>query len=271
MRWGIYAIGNFEGAEAFRLGLLEIGCEGYERCAWDYNDNCLEPFDAIALFGLHGKGQRIRKEYRAAGIPVVMIDYGYLKRTNHAHDWRTGHWQVGIDKLNSLPDFDCPSDRFDALGLEIIERGGDPGGYPLLCVQTPNDQSHGKSEDELGEWCRAQAERWPGLLIRPHPLRAELDYGLPRCPATTLQDALAGARVVITGNSNTGHDALLAGVPAIATFPGAAWDELSGEDIPSVERRRAYFHRAAYGQWTWSEFRTGEPQRFVIDRLLPRR
>lgn len=271
MRWGIYAIGSFEGAEAWRRGLLEIGHTGVERCAWDYGDDCLEPFDAVALFGLQGRGRRIRAEYESAGVPVIMLDYGYLRRTNHAHDWRTGYWQAGLSTLNSLPPFVCPPDRFEALGLSVIERGGNPDGYTLLCAQIPGDASHGLDEAQLRAWCHDQAARWPNLCLRPHPLQPELTYGLPVCPAPTLTDALAGARLMVTGNSNSGHEALLAGVPVLATLPGAAWTELSGEHLPTVERRRDYFHRCAYGQWTWNEFRAGLPQRFLVDKLFPTR
>lgn len=270
MRWGVYAIGSFEGAEAWCQGLLEIGHTGVERSAWDYGDGCLESFDAVAIFGLQGRGPRIKAEYKAAGVPVVMLDYGYLRRTNHAHDWRTGHWQVGLSTLNNLPPFDCPSDRFDALGLSVADAGGDPNGYTLLCVQLPGDASHGLDVVQLHAWCQNQAARWPNLCIRPHPLQPDLTYDLPVCSSQTLSEALAGARLVVTGNSNTGHDALLAGVPVVATFPGAAWAQLSGEQIPSVACRRAYFNRCAYGQWTWDEFRRGLPQRFLIDKLLPR-
>lgn len=271
MHWGIYAYDGFEGAAAFRGGLLELGHTATIRSLWDYNEDCFEDdFDAVATFGLQGKGRRILAEYMEAGIPVAVIDYGYLRRTNYAHDWRTGHWQVSLGGLNILPPFECPSDRFDALGLQITERGGDPKGYALLCVQTPGDASHGMDQDALQHWCEAQAAIWPDLVIRPHPLQADLSFGLPVCSAKTLAEALAGARLVVTGNSNSGHDALMAGVPVVATVPGAAWSALSGQHLPSIEVRLNHFHRCAYGQWTWSEFRAGLAQRFLIDQLIAR-
>src|SRR3546814_17970196 len=74
------------------------------------------------------------------GVPVVVVDYGYLKRTNHAHDWKTGHWQVSIGGLTKLPR-NVDSSRFDAPGLKVSEKGGDPMGYPLLCVPTTDRKS----------------------------------------------------------------------------------------------------------------------------------
>jgi len=268
MRWGIFARNGFEGAEAFRQGILEIGHQAKPvQSASDYTSSaCFEPFDLIVLFGLHWHGVDILRDYTTHHIPVVVVDYGYLKRTNHAHDWRVGHWQTSINGLNRLSPLEDPT-RFNALSIEVAERGGDPDGYILLCVQTVGDASHGRSEKELQQWCDEQANQWPGLLIRPHPLQAELTYGLPVCPAKTLNEALAGARLVVTGNSNTGNDCLRAGVPVIATFPGAAWADLSGPTLPSLERRLRHFRRCANSQWTWAEFRTGVPQRSLLNQL----
>lgn len=268
MKWGIYARNGFEGAEAFRLGALEAGGGAELRSVSDYTSGQVESFDAVAVFGLQGKGPDVLRDYRAVGVPVFVIDYGYLKRCNHAYEWRTGHWQVSLNGLNQLPDWECDSSRFDALGIEIADCGGDQNGYVLLCVQTTGDASHGMSEKELQAWANEQRQRWPGLLIRPHPLQEHLTYGLPVCPAKTLADALTGARLMVTGNSNSGHEALIAGVPVLSTVTGAAWHSLSATELPSFERRLKHFHRCAWGQWTWAEFRTGEMHRCLIANSL---
>lgn len=266
MHWAIYAFDGFEGAAAFRSGLLDLGHRATIRSLWDYNDSCVEStFDVVVTFGLQGKGGRILREYRSAGTPVVVIDFGYIKRTNHAHDHKTGHWQVSVGGLNQIPKFSCPPDRFESLQVPISDRGGDPNGYTLLCVQTPGDASHGMDKETLGRWCREQASRWPNLVIRPHPLAADQHYGLPVCKADSLAGALSGARLVVTANSNAGHDALIAGVPIVSTMPGAAWESLSGKSLPHINARRDHFVRCAYGQWTWNEFRKGLPQKFLID------
>lgn len=263
MDWGVYAYPGFEGAQAWIAGLAFLGHRGRERSQFDHTAGQTEPFDAVAVFGLQGRGRQVVEEYQRQGVPVFVIDYGYLRRTNHAHDWRTGHWQVSREALNRPPAQACPPDRFDALGLEIQPTGGDPKGYTLLCVQTPGDASHGKGEQALQAWCQDVARRYPDVRIRPHPLATDLTYGLP-VVGGSLAEALSGARLVVTGNSNAGHDALLAGVPVIAEFPGAAWGCFSGS-LPSVQQRRAYFNRLAYGQWTWDEFRRGLPQRFILE------
>lgn len=260
--WGVYAFDGFGGMEAWISGLQSIGHIGRRRSLWDYSGS--EDFDAVVVFGLRGKGQKILADYRAKGVPVVVVDYGYIKRTNHAHDWSTGHWQVSLNGLNRIPVFECPSDRFDALGVEIVERGGDPNGYTLICTQTVGDASHGMSERGIEEWVKEQLAIWKKPLLRPHPLEAELTYGAPLCQAKTLKEALSGAGRVVVANSNTGHEALLAGIPVTATMP-AAYSELTGS-LPSLEKRRQYFRRAAYGQWTWREMCQGLPQKFLLER-----
>ncbi len=247
MRWGVYARESVPGAIDLRDGFNEIGHRAVFRSLSDWGRGCVEKLDAVVVFGLQGKGPQILAEYQAAGVPVVVCDYGYLRRTNNVHDWKTGHWQLSVGGLNRPPSFECPADRFESLGLKVQARGGDPKGYVLLCVQTVGDASHGMGRDELQAWCLAQQAKYPGLVIRPHPQEEHLDYGIPRCPAASLDEALAGARLVVTANSNTGHEALMAGVPVVGTHP-AAWDEMAGEKIPSVSKRLAYFHRLAYGQ-----------------------
>ena len=267
MRWGIYARNGFEGADAFRIGAEKSGVARILSVS-DYMDGQTELFDAVAVFGLQGKGPNVLRDYQAQGIPVFVIDYGYIKRTNHAHDWRTGYWQVSLGGLNKLPQWDCDSSRFDALGIDIAEQGGNPAGYVLLCVQTTGDASHGMDEKGLQQWADEQAQKWPNLVIRPHPLQEHLTYNLPVCDSKTLEEALKGARLVVTGNSNSGHDALIQGVPVVATVPGAAWDYLSGEVLPSYENRLKHFHRCAWGQWTWAEFKTGQMHKCLIENTL---
>src|SRR5690606_30504297 len=203
----------------------------------------------------------------ALGVPVLTLDWGYLKRVNSREEHGSGHWQVGVGGLNRLPEFACPSDRFEALGITVAECGGNPDGYVLVCGQVPGDAAHGLGYEGYTSWLRDVLSRYPDAVYRPHPAGAPL-FSYPRTDTGPLADALAGARLVVTYNSNVGHDALLAGVPVIAEGR-AAYAELCGEELPSLADRLAYFHRAAYGQWTAAEMETGEPQRFWLERLLP--
>lgn len=253
MKWGIYARNGFEGAQAFADGALKLG-QQVEICSVsDYGAGQVENFDAVAVFGLQWKGSWVLKDYMQHNVPVYVIDYGYIKRTNHAHDWRKGHWQISLNGLNNIVDDDS-QERFESLGIEIKEQGGNPDGYSLICTQTTGDASHNHDEAGIKKWVDEQWQRHEKPILRPHPLQEHLTYNKQTLQGS-LKEALSQSRQIVTMNSNTGHEALLEGVPVIATMK-AAYHEMTGK-LPSVEQRRKYFQRVANSQWTWQEMRDG--------------
>lgn len=263
---------------AFRAGALARGWQVRRRSANDFKRGDTEPFDVAFVYSLRSRGaDEVLVAYAKANVPVVVTDYGYIKRAcQEAFGGGGDYWQVGLGGLNSLPDFVCPPDRFDALGIDVKERGGDPDGYVLVAGQHEGDPSHGRTDAEgLRRWATTQCEFWKGqgapVAFRPHPFSPTLvpeTEGLVNAPVD-LGAALAGARLVVAQTSNLGHDALLAGVPVCATSEDAPYAELSSVDLPSVEERRAYFNRVAYGQWTLAELTAGEWHKFFEDALLP--
>lgn len=220
-----------------------------------------ERCDLQIVHGIRRPGMLDRKD-----IPVIVYEWGYLRRVNNPDELDTGHWQLGLGGLNRVPSFPCHPDRFDKLGLEVRERGGDPNGYVLLIGQVPCDSAH--AHIDLKSWLMSKAKMYGNAVYRPHPRGALALPDVPLCEAGSLEEALAGARLVVTYNSNTGHDALLAGVPVICA-PCAAYAELSGEALPSKAAREAYFHRVAYGQWTADEVRSGAFLPFLMNHLIP--
>jgi hypothetical protein len=198
-------------------------------------------------------------------VPTIILDWGYLNRVNDRSEAATGHWQMSLDGLNRIPPFACPSDRFDGLGLTVAECGGDPSGYVLLIGQMPGDAAHAGTDHR--QWLMDQLKRYDDIVYRPHP-RGGIDLPGVRTHTGALSDALRGARLIVTYNSNTGHDALLAGIPVVCD-PCAAYAPLSGETLPSKADREAYFHRVAYGQWTADEVRSGSCLSFLMNHLLP--
>jgi len=264
MRVGIYAGGSHPVVTALREGFAAMGCKVAARAS-EYYRGEVENFDLVVSYGMRA-GRRVRDAYRAEGVPVVVVDWGYMARVNVKGEYEGGHFQVGLDRLNAMPDFACPSDRFDALDVAIAAKGGDPNGYVLICGQVPGDAAHGMRSDQYVAWLRETVSKYPGAVYRKHP-RGGVDLPGVESRTGSLESALAGARLVVTWNSNVGHDALLAGVPVIAHGP-AAYADLSGETLPSLEDRLDYFHRVAYGQWTLDEMRSGACQRFILDHLL---
>lgn len=268
-------------ARALKEGARAAGFQARMRSAHDFRVGDTEDFDLILLTTMRAKGKLILDEYARRVViarpgrpadwkmPMFVIDYGYLRRVNGVDDFLTGHWQVSRGWLNNIPEFYCPPNRWEALGLEVREKGGDPKGYVLVCGQHVGDPSHGFGEAGLRDWANDMVRRYQDegrqVVFRPHPdsphvlpdatLGCRIDSG----GRGTIGDALEEAALLVTICSNAGHDALLAGVPAIASMPDlAAWAELSGEVLPSVAQRQRYFQRVAYAQWTIDELRSGE-------------
>lgn len=263
MRIGIYFRTAHPVAAALEAGFA--GHEVHHREPTLYRGE-VEDFEMVIVNGWRN-GKRVAEGYGAVDIPVLVADFGYLKRVNTPEEYTQGHWQVGLGGLNKIPLFACPPDRFDALGLDIVEKGGDPNGHVLVCGQVGGDAAHGLSAHDLRQWLRERLEQYPDAVFRPHPRGgiAVPGYASDHRP---LAESLADARLVVTYNSNVGHDALLAGVPVVCG-PGAAYEDLAGESLPSIEVRREYFHRVAYGQWTAEEMASGEAQAFWMERLIP--
>lgn len=261
MRVGIYSGLRNVGARALGEGFSDARVSHRNIV---YYRGEVEDFDLVVTLAFR-EGRRVFERYRDV-CPVVVADWGYLARVSHTGESASGHWQISLGGLNNIPPFACPPDRFDALGLTIAKQGGDPKGYVLICGQVPGDAAHGLDADSYLNWLREIVSQYPDAVYRPHP-RGGIDLPGVESHTGSLEEALAGARLVVTWNSNVGHDALLAGVPVVAHGP-AAYSELTGETLPSVDARREYFHRVAYGQWTLAEMRSGLCQRFVLDHLL---
>lgn len=251
-KFGIYSrVGAHPVARAFAEGLQAIGHAARHCSHSDHRDGETGAFDVVVVFGLLGRGRRILSDYERRGTPVVVVDFGYLRRVSGEANELTGHWQVSLGALNRLPPFPCPPDRFDALGLPLAP-AQERLGPAVLCLQVPGDAAHPFDTEE-------KLERFASLTehdeVRRHPLA-----GQP--PAEPLEAMLARAGKVVTWNSNVGHDALLAGIPVEALGP-APYKDVAMDERPS------YFARLAYGQWTAEEMRQGLPQRFLLEHWMP--
>lgn len=265
MRVGLYAPEDNLEAGAFRSGLLACGHRPIWRSHSDYKIGQQEAFDVVLVTGLRARGQWIRDDYDALGIPCIVIDYGYLQRVSGKASWHTGHWQVGVGGLNRAPSFECPADRFDRLDIAIKPKGR--GKRPLVVRQHVGDPSHGTTASEMQAWaqwlCDALDARW-----RPHPDSPDVQVRAERAGGP-LGDVLAETSELHTLCSTAGLEALLSGVPAIAYMPErASWGGLSGRKLPTLKQRRDLCHRLAYGQWTLDEMRSGEAPDFLMNNLF---
>ena len=108
------------------------------------------------------------------------------------------------------------------------------------------------------------------MRFRPHPVAVQRGqhHNVPRAVTSeqSLADDLAGAAVVVTFNSNTGVDAVLAGKPTVTMDAGAmAWpvtDHVLGQH--GEYDRESWAYRMAWKQWRDEEISSGD----AIARLL---
>lgn len=197
-------------------------------------------------------GWRLGGALRARGHSVLVMELGYL---GDRLAWTSLAWN-GLNNRGAVPaPVDDGGARFARHFGHMLKPENPDGGYALIIGQVPGDASlRGR---DLRPWYAEQAARHGQhmpVYFRPHPEAIKLGHGfdVPGAPIMDgpLADALAGARVVVTYNSNTGVDAVLAGKRATAADKGSMiWDYTDRETLLS---------RLAWRQWTRQEIESGE-------------
>lgn len=214
-------------------------------------------------------GWRIGRALQQLGLHVLIAERGYLGDRFH---WTSLAWDGlngrGSFCLDEIPPLD-PARR--AIMVDTLKPWRGRGGDKIVIMgQVPGDESlQGR---DLGPWYLAQAKaasdrfRMP-VMLRPHPIavqrRLHVRSGVPEI-AASLDETLREAAAVITFNSNSGVDALMAGVPTGATDPGSmAWGiaapSIDSLRIPAPEPdgRAIWAAKVAWCQWTPQELAAG--------------
>lgn len=258
-------------------GLRAAGYAPTWRNGHHYREGQVEPFDLVFLFGLRGQRRLIRNDYAARGVRAFVLDLGYLARANTSHEWREGYFQLGLDRLNWIPPFDCPPDRFKALRCPL-KKWGERGEAVYIFGQKEDDASHGMTGYQVLSWfeqvtryLRTKTDR--RIVWRPHPF-SDMDYS----HAPALSDGpmdWPDAHSVYLVNSNGGLEALIEGVPVVcrkdapyADLCAREWSETLKR--PTRTKLTKYLQRVAYAQWSTAELKSGEPFRWLNEKgLIP--
>jgi hypothetical protein len=176
-----------------------------------------------------------------------------------------------------------------------------PDGYALIMGQMPGDQAV-RPYINFYDWAAKiyldlQALGYE-VKFRPHPgqklpmksrfvkhakicvhkeefelfrgLESLMDAKVVMHDKIKLREALFGAKVVVTFNSNSGVDAALYGRPVIAMDIGAmAWD-VAGHKLTEIvtPNRAAWAHALAWKQWTRDELANGDCWEYVCPEDL---
>lgn len=242
-------------ADVMRQGLERHGIA----CVYaDYDEPA--PCDFAVIWGWR------QDKVISAGPPVLVMERGYVGD-------RLGKWtSLGWNGLNGRASFPLAQDggarwreNFDG----VMQPWKDGGNYILLMGQIPGDASLNGLNIEA--WCQdaaialGTAHDLP-IAYRPHPLAVGRGYRIKDVAGTfrfsgSLESALEGAAMVATLNSNSGVDAVLAGVPTWACDEGAmAWPVTGhalGQEAPRPDRA-AWAAQLAWCQWMAPEIASGK-------------
>lgn len=220
-------------------------------------------------------GWRMGRTLRRQGHEVLVIERAYL---GDRFAWTSLAW----NGLNGYGDFgeqpDDGGERFRA-NFTISPWRESEGEYILILGQVPGDASlQGRN---LMPWYESvaylahQAYRRP-VVFRPHPNVASKGIRQhPRhtsiCFAGSLDEALRGAHLAVTFNSNSGVDAVLAGVPTLTFDPGSMAYAVSGHKVGEVLKpdRDEWAHKLAWKQWRMSEITDGTALKSLLEAAAP--
>jgi len=234
--------------------------------------------DIAVIFGTYKKvvpaawwRGRVFEGQRQMGKDTIVIEKGFIKRADY--------YMVGLNGLNNRADFKnkgMPSDRFDALGIDIKENV--PGDYILVCGQVPWD-ANVQHTDHL-QWMGQvvfdlQQTTKRDIVLRPHPNAADytpMILGAETMIGGTIEEAIEGAHAVVTFNSNSGVDALLAGKPVYSFDKGSMVYNISSHNVAGIDLPyipdpglvKLWANDIAYAQWTFEEMKEGLPWLHLI-------
>lgn len=242
---------------AITEGLTSLGCE----VTRSTNRHCAQTKNVVCW------GWRLGRELRSAGHNVLVCERGYL---GNRFEWTSLAWN-GLNGYGTFPEIDDGGKRFSRIAE--LKPWKEDGAFILIMGQVPGDQSlRGKC---LASWYEETAASaadhydFP-VFFRAHPL-AYRKGNHPKPKGITelkcdLDVALEDAALVVTYNSNSAVDALLAGVPAVSYDKGSmAWC-VTGHKVTDVVRpaREKWAHQLAWKQWSLEEISSG----FALKHLL---
>ena len=250
-----HAAHQVETAKALATGVLAHG-DTAEIFNADAGFIARADFDAVCVWGW-----RRGKVFRDLGYDVLVMERAYV---DDRFQWISLGWN-GLNGRASFPDTASP-ERWERHFSHLLKPWRTPVGkpsYALLLGQVPSDTAC--RGIKLESWLTTVAQRLRSMgrqvLFRPHPKAPPVRVnGAAVFPGRSLAEDLAASEFAVTFNSNSGVDAVLAGVPTVAHDPGSmAWDVTSHsvDERLLMPDRHAWAHRLAWRQWLPGEIAGG--------------
>jgi hypothetical protein len=249
-------------AHAMQAGLLRHGLDAKIEHRW----NGRVAGDLAIAYGW--KHEPVFSAYAAAGAQYAYFDMGYFNRkpSGDKGGSREGHHRLAVNDWDTAVNMKrgCPSDRWDALEIEVQPDHHPNGSVLVAGMSAKAAGTHGfrDLEWETSALAALRAINIPDEEINYRPKPRHLGEVEP------IEAVLRRTRVIITHHSNVAVDGLVMGVPCYAVkgvgklvsndvfaTPGLG---LTWKPAPSRRDRLALLADVAYAQWTPDEMRSGE-------------
>lgn len=237
----------------FSEGLKRHGQKHY-LCGSDVFPEC-----DLALFWGHRMHDLIERQ-RLNGRDYMVAERGYI---GDRFAWTS----LGYNGLNGRADFlnkGKDSERWDKHFDHLMHPWKYGGDYIIIMGQVSGDASLTNLRN-FNSWVEKILEtirqhHTMMVVYRPHPLARQASPNGLRVFNGVLEEDLKGAALAVTYNSNSGVDAVLAGVPTITMDEGSmAWSVTSHDPAHVIYPDRTGWAAAlAWCQWKPEEIRNGD-------------
>ena len=218
----------------------------------------VEDCDLAVVWG--HRQRRIQDRQRSKGLHYLVMERGYI---GDRFQWTS----LGFDGLNGRAVFPAINDgmvrwnKHFAGYLKPWREQKTNIAIAVIMGQVPQDEA--VKSINFFDWASniAKSLEQTGFfpVLRAHPGAARMEIAGVRKLEGSLDDALNQAALAVTYNSNSGVDAVLAGVPTYAADPGSMVFELSAKNFCiSRPDRGAWCAKMAYTQWNTEEIENGE-------------
>jgi len=230
--------------------------EGLKRHGWRITvQSHPGPCDLLVVWGV--RRTEAMAAQRASGGQVVVLERGYL---GDRFEWTSVSFGGG---LNGRAEFRGPftdASRWERHFAHLMQpwRPRDDGDV-LIMGQVDGDAA--LAGVDIHAFYREAKMRYFAAgfnpRFRPHP---QMVKRARRTDSRPLAEDLAAARAVVSWNSNSAVDAVLAGVPTVAMDRGSMAYDVTGHtlgEMPPTPDRTAWAHALAWKQWARDEMASG--------------
>ncbi len=192
---------------------------------------------------------------RAAGQYFFYVDHAYFER-GHGRNYR-----VTRNGYEAGPIRRCPTDRIDALGIEMQPWG--KGGREIIVC--PPTEYFMKAHD-CADWLEVTLATLKQTTDRPVIVRTKPQPGEASVP---LPQALETAHALVAHSSNVAVEAVLLGTPVFVAPSSAAapvgLTNLAQIEHPVRPNRDRWLAHLAYSQFSLAEMRDGSAWKMLLD------